>query len=136
MGYKISDVSRITGLSAYTLRYYDKKGLLPFVDRDSNGRRHFKEHDFEFLAVITCLKETGMQLDEIRQFVDWCLIGDTTLTARLDFFIAHREKVEAQLAQVQGYLQKVDHKIDYYQRACAAGTEDAVRETATLPQPR
>ena len=69
MGYKISDISKKTGLSAYTLRFYDQKGLLPFVARDKHGRRHFKDEDLAFLSIITCLKNTGMQLNDIKKFV-------------------------------------------------------------------
>lgn len=126
MGYTIGDVAKRTGMSSYTLRYYDKKGLLPFVDRDPNGRRHFKEHDFEFLQTINCLKNTGMSLKEIKQFIELCQEGDQTLNERLAFFNKHRKDVEKQLQEVQGYLDMVDHKIDYYTRACEAGTEDGI----------
>lgn len=117
MGYKIGDISKRTGLSTYTLRYYDQKGLLPFVARDKNGRRHFKEEDFEFLSIITCLKDTGMQLSDIRQFVEWSMDGDPTFEKRLDFFTEHKQEVEKQLAQTQTYLNKIDRKIGKYTRA-------------------
>lgn len=117
MGYKIGDISKRTGLSTYTLRYYDQKGLLPFVARDKNGRRHFKEEDFEFLSIITCLKDTGMQLSDIRQFVEWSMDGDPTFEKRLDFFTDHKQEVEKQLAQTQTYLNKIDRKISKYTRA-------------------
>ena len=86
MGYKISDISKKTGLSAYTLRFYDQKGLLPFVARDKHGRRHFKDEDLAFLSIITCLKNTGMQLNDIKKFVEWSMDGDPTYEKRLDFF--------------------------------------------------
>lgn len=111
MGYKISDISKKTGLSTYTLRFYDQKGLLPFVARDENGRRHFKDSDLEFLSIITCLKDTGMQLNEIKQFVEWSMDGDPTYEKRLDFFTEHKKEVEKQLAQTQAYLSKIDRKI-------------------------
>lgn len=117
MGYKIGDISKRTGLSTYTLRYYDQKGLLPFVARVKNGRRHFKEEDFEFLSIITCLKDTGMQLSDIRQFVEWSMDGDPTFEKRLNFFTDHKQEVEKQLAQTQTYLNKIDRKIGKYTRA-------------------
>lgn len=117
MGYKIGDISKRTGLSTYTLRYYDQKGLLPLVARVKNGRRHFKEEDFEFLSIITCLKDTGMQLSDIRQFVEWSMDGDPTFEKRLDFFTDHKQEVEKQLAQTQTYLNKIDRKISKYTRA-------------------
>lgn len=116
MGYKIGDISKKTGLSTYTLRYYDQKGLLPFVERDKNGRRHFKDEDFDYLSIITCLKDTGMQLDEIRQFIEWSMAGDPTFEKRLDFFTEHKKEVERQLAQTQAYLAKIDRKIAKYSR--------------------
>jgi len=114
MGYKISEISKKTGLSAYTLRFYDQKGLLPFVARDENGRRHFKDEDLAFLSIITCLKNTGMQLNDIKQFVEWSMAGDPTYEKRLDFFTEHKKEVEKQLAQTQTYLNKIDRKIDKY----------------------
>ena len=107
MGYKISDISKKTGLSAYTLRFYDQKGLLPFVARDKHGRRHFKDEDLAFLSIITCLKN---------KFVEWSMDGDPTYEKRLDFFTKHKKEVEKQLAQTQAYLDKIDRKIDKYTR--------------------
>ncbi|MGM0168399.1 hypothetical protein IGI39_004154 [Enterococcus sp. AZ135] len=114
MGYKISETSKKTGLSAYTLRFYDQKGLLPFVARDENGRRHFKDEDLAFLSIITCLKNTGMQLNDIKKFIEWSMAGDPTYEKRLDFFTEHKKEVEKQLAQTQTYLNKIDRKIDKY----------------------
>ena len=116
MGYKISDISKKTGLSAYTLRFYDQKGLLPFVARDKHGRRHFKDEDLAFLSIITCLKNTGMQLNDIKKFVEWSMDGDPTYEKRLDFFTKHKKEVEKQLAQTQAYLDKINRKIDKYTR--------------------
>lgn len=124
MGYKISEISKKTGLSAYTLRFYDQKGLLPFVVRDENGRRHFKDEDLEFLSIITCLKDTGMQLSEIKQFVEWSMNGDPTYKKRLDFFTEHKKEVEKQLAQTQAYLSKIDRKIDKYTRQHEAAIKE------------
>ncbi|MBU5363571.1 MAG: MerR family transcriptional regulator [Enterococcus sp.] len=125
MGYKISDISKKTGLSTYTLRFYDQKGLLPFVARDKNGRRHFKEEDLAFLSIITCLKNTGMQLSDIKKFVEWSMDSDPTYEKRLDFFTEHKKEVERQLAQTQAYLDKIDRKIDKYTQQ----HETAVKKT-------
>ncbi|MGG5373116.1 MerR family transcriptional regulator [Enterococcus sp. AZ196] len=116
MSYKISDISKKTGLSAYTLRFYDQKGLLPFVARDEHGRRYFDEKDLEYLSIITCLKNTGMQLNDIKQFVEWSMAGDPTYENRLNFFTEHKKEVEKQLAQTQAYLDKIDRKIAKYSR--------------------
>ena len=122
MGYKISDISKKTGLSTYTLRFYDQKGLLPFVARDENGRRHLA-----FLSIITCLKNTGMQLNDIKKFVEWSMDGDPTYEKRLDFFTEHKKEVEKQLEQTQAYLSKIDRKIAKFSKQHEAAMENSVQ---------
>lgn len=79
MYYSIGEAAQRMHLSAPTLRYYDKEGLLPFVDPSAGGARMFKESDFEWLRLIECLKSTGMPIRDIKQFIDWYMEGDTTL---------------------------------------------------------
>lgn len=127
MSYTIAQAARRAGLTAHTLRYYDKEGLLPFVDRTPSGFRAFKESDFEWLSVITCLKSTGMPIRDIRQFINWCAQGDCTLADRLEMFKRQKSAVEQQIALLQKHMEKINHKIRYYELACEAGTEDVVR---------
>ena len=70
MYYTVGETARRLGVAASTLRYYDKEGLLPFVERSSGGIRMFKESDFEWLSIIECLKKAGMPIKEIRKFID------------------------------------------------------------------
>ncbi|MCF6160928.1 MAG: MerR family transcriptional regulator [Furfurilactobacillus sp.] len=135
MAYSIGTIAKKTGLSIYTLRYYDKEGLTPFVKRnEASGRREFTDSDLNFLSVITCLKGTGMQLDEIRDFVNWCMEGDGTLDERLTLFEEQKQVVIDQIGDALKNLQKINHKINYYQKAVAAGTEDAVTGVNELPE--
>ncbi len=92
MFYTIAQVAKKFGLTAHTLRYYDKEGLLPFVNRAAGGIRRFKEEDFEFLSIITCLKETGMPVKEIKTYIDYCLQGDSTIDARLELIQKQKNK--------------------------------------------
>jgi len=117
MGYSISKAADKTGLSTYTLRYYEKEGLLPFVERTPSGTRCFKDSDFEWLAMIQCLKNTGMSIKDIKEFVGWCMEGDGTLEKRLAMFNAQRKEVEARMTEFQSYLEKLDWKIAYYENA-------------------
>lgn len=117
MGYSISKAADKTGLSTYTLRYYEKEGLLPFVERTPSGTRCFKDSDFEWLAMIQCLKNTGMSIKDIKEFVGWCMEGDETLEKRLAMFNAQRKEVEARMTEFQSYLEKLDWKIAYYENA-------------------
>jgi len=117
MGYSIGKASEMTGLSTFTLRYYEKEGLLPFVERTPSGTRCFKESDFEWLAMIQCLKNTGMSIKDIREFVGWCMEGDETLEKRLAMFLARKKEVEDKMVEFQHYLDKLEFKIAYYENA-------------------
>ena len=118
MGYSIAEVAEKTHLTAHTLRYYEKEGLLPFVDRSDSGNRDFKDKDLEWLELICCLKNTGMPIKQIREVIGLCLKGDDTLDIRREIFIAHREEVINQMAELQKNLDKINCKINYYDCAC------------------
>lgn len=122
MTYSISQAADLSGLSVYTLRYYEKEGLLPFVERLKSGKRAFKDHDLEMLSIINCLKSTGMQIKEIRTYIDWYQEGDATLEKRLKLFQDQKKAVEAQMEQLKGHLKKIDQKIKYYEYACEKGS--------------
>ncbi|MCM3130469.1 MULTISPECIES: MerR family transcriptional regulator [unclassified Paenibacillus] len=122
--YTISEVAKELNLTPYTLRYYDKEGLLPFVERTAGGRRLFKESDMDALKVIECLKLTGMPIKEIKDFIDWCSDGDATLQQRHDMFIERRATVEAQMEELKKTMEVIEHKCLYYKTALDAGTED------------
>lgn len=122
--YSISEVAKELNLTVYTLRYYDKEGLLPFVERRSNGTRLFKESDIGALKVIECLKSTGMPIKEIKNFIDWCSDGDSTLQHRYDMFIERKANVEIQLEELNKTMELIEHKCWYYKTALEAGTEN------------
>ncbi len=122
--YSISEVAKKLNLTVYTLRYYDKEGLIPFVERTSSGTRLFKDSDIEALKVIECLKSTGMPLKEIKNFIDWCSEGDSTLQQRYDMFLERKASVEAQMEQLKKTMELIEHKCFYYKTALEAGTED------------
>ena len=122
--YSISEVASELNLTVYTLRYYDKEGLMPFVERTASGTRLFKETDIGALKVIECLKATGMPIKEIKNFIDWCSDGDSTLQQRYDMFVERKAIVEAQMEELKKTMELIDHKCFYYKTALDAGTED------------
>lgn len=128
MYYTISDISKKINISPYTLRFYAKEGLLPFVDRSESGIRMFKDKDFEWLFMIDCLKKTGMSLKDIKIFVEWGMQGDETIDQRLNMFQEQRKAVETQIAQFQDTLDVLKYKCWYYETAKAAGTTAVPRE--------
>lgn len=122
--YTISEAAEKMGLTAHTLRFYDKEGLLPFVDRSSGGIRMFKDEDFEWLKMIECLKCAGMPLKDIKTFIDWCLQGDATIQQRYDMFCERKKIVEDQMSTLQKTLDVLNFKCRYYEEALRAGTTD------------
>lgn len=132
MSYTIGQVAKKMGLTAHTLRYYDKEGLLPFVHKSSSGQRVFSEEDLDWLVIIDCLKGTGMQLKDIKQYIDWCQEGDSTLRQRLDMFKSQKAKLEQQMTQLQQYMEKINYKIAWYTEAVANGGIDKVKQNKCL----
>jgi DNA-binding transcriptional MerR regulator len=122
--YSIGEVASELNLTVYTLRYYDKEGLMPFVERTTSGIRVFKESDIDALRIIECLKSTGMPIKEIKNFIDWCSEGDSTLQQRFDMFMERRATVEAQMEELKKTMKLIEHKCLYYKTALDAGTEN------------
>lgn len=122
MNYTIGQAAKKMGLTAYTLRYYDKEGLLPFVKKGSSGLRSFSDNDIGWLSMIECLKGTGMPLKGIKQYIDWFIEGDSTLSERLEMFKQQKINLEGQMAQLQKHMEKIEYKIWFYTEAVKART--------------
>ncbi len=123
MPYTIKQAAELTNLTPVTLRYYDKQGLLPFMERKESGYRMFSDGDIAMLRVIECLKKSGMPIKDIRQFSEWVLMGDDSLQERYEMFLERKKAVEAQIAELQKTLDFINHKCWYYETAIEAGTE-------------
>ena len=122
MFYTIGEMAKKLGVAASTLRYYDKEGLLPFVERSESGIRMFNDSDYEFLKIIECLKHTGMQLKDIKKFIYLVMEGDKSIDDRLLLFKKRKEEVEKQIEKLQNTLDVVNFKCWYYETAKKAGT--------------
>ncbi len=132
MTFTISQAAKKVGLTAHTLRYYDKEGLLPFVKRTASGIRFFTDKDLEWLVLLECLKETGMSIHEIKQYIDWFLAGDSTLEKRLELFRRQKKRLEKQIRSFQQYMDKINYKIAFYEEAVKKGSIDAAYHNACL----
>lgn len=124
MLYTVGEMAKKIGVAPSTLRYYDKEGLLPFVERSGGGIRMFKEDDLDWLSIIECLKKTDMPIKEIKKFIDWCTEGDSTIEQRLELIDNQREAVLKQIAQLYETLDTLNYKHWYYETAKKAGTCD------------
>ena len=131
MVYTVGEMAKLLGVAASTLRYYDKEGLLPFVERSSGGIRMFRESDIEWLQVIGCMKKAGMSIKDIRQYIEMALQGDDTIDLRLAMFRRQQEVLKQQMAELQHTMEMVDYKCWYYETAIKDGNEDAIN--AMLP---
>lgn len=121
MSYTIGEMAKRLGVAPSTLRYYDKEGLLPFVER-SGGIRMFKDEDYEWLMIIKCLKKTGMPLCDIREFVMMAMEGDNTIERRLALINKQKESIERQLDELSGVHRVLEFKKWYYETAQKEGS--------------
>lgn len=112
--YTINEIAKICDLSVYTIRFYDKEGLLPFVTRNSTGKRQFSETDLETIKVICCLKNTGMQVKEIKHFIDLFMQGEETVPVRRKMMVDHSKAILKQIDDLKKNLNIVKLKIAYY----------------------
>lgn len=135
MTYSIGQAAEMMNLSAYTLRYYDKEGLLPMVGRTSSGIRQFNESDIDWLKLIECLKASGLSIKESKQYIDWALEGDSTLEQRRQLFYGRKKAIEDQMRNLQKTLDTVTYKCWFYDTAVTAGTADAPANMAPSQMP-
>ena len=112
----IAQAAEQTGLTAHTLRYYERDGLmLDSVDRSSSGHRRYTDHDLGWIQMLTRLRATGMPVREVKRYAALVRAGDGNEAERLALLVAHRQRVEAQLAEATAHLRAIDHKIGLYE---------------------
>lgn len=128
--YTIGQVSEMTGLPISTLRYYDKEGLFPHMERVS-GMRRFGEQELEALHVIECLKASGLEIRDIRQFMQWCTEGASSYPKRRQLLERQKETLEAQMDDLRRNLAMLQFKCWYYEQAMRDGGEEHIH--AMLP---
>ncbi|WP_417277593.1 MerR family transcriptional regulator [Celeribacter sp.] len=111
---QIGELAKRSGLSAHTIRYYERIGLLPYADRDAGGRRDYDEAILVWIAFLDRLKTTGMPIREMLQYAKLRAAGDHTGPARQRILEAHRDRVRAHVRDLQASLLVLDTKIDTY----------------------
>lgn len=125
--YTIGQVSEMFHIPVSTLRYYDKEGLFPELERVS-GIRRFSEKELEKLRIIECLKKSGLEIREIKQFMEWCSQGSSTYGLRHEFFLHQQRVMEERMEQMQKTLDMIRYKCWYYEQALADGSEERIWE--------
>lgn len=134
-GVTIAEAARRTGVSAHTLRYYERAGLVVSpVDRTSGGRRRYRALDLKWIVICAKLRATGMPIKGIRRYAELVAAGPGNEPERLALLEAHRAGVLAQLAEIQENLKEIDRKIGIYRGSLAAGEADRLWAPAAAPE--
>ncbi|MFJ6209238.1 MerR family transcriptional regulator [Lysinibacillus sp. NPDC092081] len=124
--YSISKAAEMSGISPYTLRYYEKIGLLPPPKRQNGGRRFYTETDIRFLLFLKSLKETGMSLEDVNEFIiDGCILEKInsdvkssqltpSINKRIEILTKHLEKMEIKKKELEEVISTAKEKLDTY----------------------
>ena len=112
--YTIQQAATATGVTAYTLRYYEEIGILPGIPRNSSGHRTYEDQDLGWIEWLKLLRSSGMPIETIRQFVQLSQSDDDSIEARCEILDAHRQKIRARITELHGYLEKLDAKVQFY----------------------
>lgn len=123
--YTIGQISQMFNIPISTLRYYDKEGFFPNLKRTS-GIRQFSDNDIETLKVIECLKESGLELKDVKQFIKWATKGNSTYRNRKELFEKRKKAVELEIEKLQKTLDILNYKCWYYDKAIKDNTEDKI----------
>lgn len=121
----ISEAAAELRIPESTIRYYEKKGLLPWIERDQAGRRLFSENQMALLQTVMCLKNTNMPIGGIKQYIDWITEGDDTIPLRLEMMLRHKQAVLDEIALMQESVQGIDVKIARYRNRIHQGEEES-----------
>jgi DNA-binding transcriptional MerR regulator len=115
----IQEVAQATGLSAHTLRYYERIGLIHPIDREQNTHRRYTTDDVGWIDFLTKLRATGMSIKDMQKYADFQRQGDETLPQRVEMLKSLRDKVEAHMDELSEHLKLIYYKIDVYQKIVA-----------------
>ncbi|HLZ57066.1 MAG TPA: MerR family transcriptional regulator [Ktedonosporobacter sp.] len=124
----IQQVAELTGVSAYTLRYYERIGLLDEVERASSGHRRYTEHDLAWISMLKRLRRTGMSIRKMQEYADLRRQGLQSLPQRLAFLERHQQEVEAHLRETAEHLAVIEAKIQLHRVQLAHGKETNLDE--------
>ncbi|MDT8715150.1 MerR family transcriptional regulator [Clostridium sp. 19966] len=114
MEYTIKQVAEKFNLTEYTIRYYEKEGLLLDVQRDEHGVRLFSENNIEWINLICCLRRTGMSIAKIKNFIKLSTEGDNTLELRREIILTQRAITEKKIEEMNNHLDMINKKLNHY----------------------
>ncbi|MDQ0888285.1 DNA-binding transcriptional MerR regulator [Paenibacillus sp. V4I9] len=118
MGYSIKEASERLGLPSHTIRFYEKEGLLPFIQRDQHGYRIFEQKDLDWIYLMTCFRTTGMTVTALKRIVDLAIQGDSTLRERKEILENHKLELQKRQLELDKAFEAVNHKLTIYDMRC------------------
>ena len=120
----IAEVSEKYQISADTLRYYEKEGLIPYISRSEGGVRNYTEEDCARIGFVKCMRSAGLSIEVLKQYFELFAKGKRTLKTRRDLLATEREKLRARMAELQDTLKRLDYKISVYDNALKSKTKE------------
>ncbi len=133
--YTIGQISKMFHIPISTLRYYDKEGFFPNLRRKGNIR-YFSEQEVEAIRVIECLKLSGLEIKEIKQFIDWVGEGPSSYSKRKQLFENRKSAVEEEIKHLEKNLALLKYKCWYYETAMENGNEEIIHDMLPDQLPR
>lgn len=127
MNYTIQETSKKVNMSTHTLRYYERVGVLPPIQRDQNGNRLFSDADIEWINMIYCLRNTEMPISLIKYYIELSRKGDETIAERRQIMLDHKQYITKRAAELHKLLTQVTKKVEYYDSMTA-------RNSGRLPE--
>ncbi|MCR5641379.1 MAG: MerR family transcriptional regulator [Lachnospiraceae bacterium] len=112
--YSVTQAAKLVEISEHTLRYYDDKGLFPFLQKNDAGKRLFSEADLQWAKLLECLSNSGLSIKEMQQYVELCIIGDSTVPQRYAILARQEKIVKEQIREKKRQLKLLQFKLDYY----------------------
>lgn len=124
----IAEVSKKFGLTADTLRYYERIGLIPPVKRSSSGIRVYDETDCNWVEFIKCMRDVGIPIEMLIEYVAMFRKGADTIGARKELLVEQRQQLALKIVEMQAVLERLDNKIDGYEERCLKFEEENLRK--------
>ncbi|SDP03731.1 DNA-binding transcriptional regulator, MerR family [Paenibacillus sp. yr247] len=127
MGFSIKEVSEKLGIPPHTIRYYEKEGLLPDIQRDGHGNRVFEQKDLDWIKLMTCFRVTGMPVAALKNIVDLAVQGDSTISERKAILENHKQELQKRQMELDEAFEAVNYKLSKYE-SIQKGNIDAKSE--------
>lgn len=124
----IAEVSKKVNLSADTLRYYERIGLIPEVNRTESGIRNYTEEDLGWIEFSKCMRNAGMSIEALIEYIKLYKKGDVTLEARKQLLISQKDVIKERLEEIQNTFDKINYKIKNYEKLLVEREKDLLKK--------